>query len=209
MQRLLDQIGRTPRLTVINLLKRSQGLTVRELAAKLDMSYMGVKQICLDLEKDGFLDTFRRHRGIGRPELLYRLTDKANALFPQADNSMALSMLDQARKLYGSGAAEKMLFLHFQEKTEEYAANAKGETLESRVRSLAKLRDREGYTADLVEENPPLQVIERHHPMQPLLEAYPNAVNLERDMIQKVLGAPVRFEQAGTGAAWERRIIVG
>lgn len=208
MQRLLAQIGRTPRLTVINLLKRSQGHTVRELAGKLDMSYMGVKQICLDLEKDGYLDTFRRHRGIGRPELLYRLTAKANDLFPQADNALALSMLDQARKLFGAGAPDKMLYLHFQQKTETYAADVPDDTLEKKVRWLTKLRDREGYTADFV-EGEPLQIIERHHPMQPLLDTYPTVINLERDMLQKVLGAPVRFEQAGTGAAWERRIFVG
>ena len=30
---------------------------------------MGVKQHCLNLERDGYLGTFRRHRGVGRPEL--------------------------------------------------------------------------------------------------------------------------------------------
>src|SRR5688572_32874603 len=100
MQRLLSQIGRSQRLAVVNHLKRSaDGLTVAVLAARLGMSYMGAKQHCIELERDGYVDTFRRHRGVGRPELLYRLTTKAQDLFPQADNTLSISLLEQARKL--------------------------------------------------------------------------------------------------------------
>ena len=56
MQRLISQIGRSQRLSVINALKHSPELTVQELADRMNMSYMGVKQHCLDLAKDGYLD---------------------------------------------------------------------------------------------------------------------------------------------------------
>lgn len=199
MQRLLAQIGRTQRLNAINVLKRSAGLTVRELAGELGMSYMGAKQICLDLEKDGFLQTFRRHHGVGRPEILYSLTDKAQALFPQADNAVVLSLLDQARKLFGAGAPEKLLYLHYQKLAEGYLARLEGvgDALE-RARKFAKVRDQEGHIANLVEE--PLRLVERHHPLQAVLATYPEIAALEKDMVQKVLRMTVTREQTGDGA---------
>jgi predicted ArsR family transcriptional regulator len=198
MQRLISQIGRSQRLAVVNLLKRSQGLTVRELAQRLGMSYMGVKQHCLTLERDGYLGTFRRHRGVGRPELLYHLTTKAQDLFPQADNLLSISLLRQARKLYGATAAEKILFLHFQEKAKAYVGKVQGETPLDRAKSFARLRDREGHMADF-EAEPAPQIIERHHPMQALFEAFPEAVGMERDLFQRVIGVAVRREQRQTG----------
>lgn len=202
MQRLLAQIGRTQRLNAINVLKRSAGLTVRELAGELGMSYMGAKQICLDLEKDGFLQTFRRHHGVGRPEILYSLTEKAQALFPQADNGVVLSLLDQARKLFGAGAPEKLLYLHYQKLTESYLVKLGDiSDLAERAGKLARIRDQEGYIANLLEE--PLRIVERHHPLQGVLDTYPEIVTMEKDMFQKVLRLSVTREQTGSGPAMQ------
>jgi len=125
--------------------------------------------------------------------LLYYLSKKAQDLFPQADNALVISLLEQARKLYGTSAAEKILFLHFQEKTKEYAARVKGETVLDRVKWLVRLRDKEGHVATL-ETEPVLRIVERHHPSGALFEIFPEAAAMEREMIQKVLGVPVRRE---------------
>ena len=58
-QRLIQQVGRSARLRVLNELKRTEGLCVADLAARLGMSYMGIKGVCLDLEKRGLLGTWR------------------------------------------------------------------------------------------------------------------------------------------------------
>ena len=81
-QRLLAEIGRTQRLEILNTLKRTEGLSVNELVAKMKMSYMGIKQHCLTLERDGYLDTWRRPQKMGRPEMVYRLTRRTHDLFP-------------------------------------------------------------------------------------------------------------------------------
>src|SRR5438552_14263485 len=80
-QRLIAEIGRTQRLEIINSLKRSRGMSVNELVEKMKMSYMGIKQHCLTLERDGYLDTWRRPQKMGRPEMVYRLTRRSHDLF--------------------------------------------------------------------------------------------------------------------------------
>lgn len=207
MQRLLSEIGRSQRLAVVNLLKRSMGMTVREMAAKLQMSYMGVKTICLGLEKDGYVKTTRRNHGVGRPELLHLLTPKAHDLYPQEDNQLAISLLQQAKKLYGTAAAEKILFLHFQQKTEEYVEQVNGTTVADKAASLARVREREGYMAEC-QKSPKLCLIERHHPMRALQDSFPEITTLERDMFQRVLGAPVRTENRNAGGNRETLFFV-
>ena len=68
-QRLISEIGRTQRLDIINSLKRTKGMSVNELVEKMGMSYMGIKQHCITLHRDGYLDTWRRPQKMGRPEI--------------------------------------------------------------------------------------------------------------------------------------------
>ena len=199
-QRLIAEIGKSQRLRVVNRLKRTQGLSVGELAEALGMSYMGVKQHCIELERLGYLDTWRRPRAAaqgGRPELAYRLTRKAHELFPVASNATTLALLDSAQALYGPLAPEKLLFLVFQRKTEACLARVKGETLEERARQFAAIRDAEGCMAELEADGAGLRIVEHHSPMADLLAAYPALLHrLEQEMAGRVLRAPVKREQS-------------
>ena len=66
---LLRDLSRPKLLDIVMLLKRSPGLSVNEMSGALCMSYMGVKQNCVQLEKLGYLDTWLRPKKAGgRPE---------------------------------------------------------------------------------------------------------------------------------------------
>ena len=193
-QKLISEIGKSQRLAVVNKLKRTQGLAVGELATVLNMSYMGVKQHCVELHKEGYLDTWRRPRPLGRPEMLYRLTQKAHDLFPQSSNAVTIDLLESASALYGPSAAEKLLFTVFQKKAQHYVARLKGDTVAARAKALARLRDHEGCMADFINAEP-LQIVEHHSPILDLLQAFPIVARLEAEMFQRILGTPVRREE--------------
>src|SRR3954449_2374162 len=116
-QKLLAEIGRTQRLEILNSLKRSKGMSVNELVRKMKMSYMGIKQHCLTLQRDGYLDTWRRPQKMGRPEMVYRLTRRSHDLFPTDSNRLTIELLRSAQEIYGPNAPEKLLYSVFKKKT--------------------------------------------------------------------------------------------
>jgi predicted ArsR family transcriptional regulator len=193
-QKLITQIGKSQRIKIINALKRTQGLPVGELAARLEMSYMGVKQHCLSLHADGFLDVWRRPVPVGRPEMLYRLTVRAHELFPTTSNQTTIELLNASAKLFGASAPEKLLFLIFQQKTEGYLSRLKGETLLEKAECLARVRDVDGYMADLETEGG-LRIVEHHSPMRDLVQAFPTVTRLETELFQRLLRVPVEREE--------------
>jgi predicted ArsR family transcriptional regulator len=194
----------------LNELKRTQGLCVADLAARLKMSYMGVKGICLDLEKRGLLDTWRQPQKIGRPQMLYRVTQRAHDLFPTESNSMTLDLLESAQKLFGGAAAEKLLLVTFQKKTELYQVRIRGEALEERVKWLARLRDHEGCMAEYkVDPGGGFQIVEHHSPILDLLRAFPIIAKLETDMFQRLLGVEVRREEQGASGLFLATYFLG
>src|SRR5919198_3040376 len=140
-QRLISEIGRTQRLDIINSLKRTKGMSVNELVEKMGMSYMGIKQHCITLHRDGYLDTWRRPQKMGRPEMVYRLTRRTHDLFVTDSNKLTLDLLKSVQEVYGANAPEKLLYNVFAKKTAALKAKVKGETVADRAKWLAKLRD--------------------------------------------------------------------
>ncbi len=143
-------LSRGQRMEVLALLKRTGGLAVRALAERMDMSYMGVKQYCLELEKQGFLEVRREPRSegqTGRPTLVYRLTPKAHSLFPTATNDLTLELLEAVQRVYGPSAPEKLLYAVFQRRAETYRAALSDAGITgdaARVLEFSRMRDYEG-----------------------------------------------------------------
>ncbi len=203
-QRLLETVGRSARLRVLNELKRTaDGLAVGPLAERLGMSYMGVKDLCVDLEKRGLLDTWRQAQKVGRPHLLYRLTARAHDLFPTASNRLTIELLEAAQKLYGPASAEKLLMVTFQRAAERLGARLRGERLAERAASLAHLRDEEGHMC-AVETGPDgaARLVEHHSPILDVLRAFPLVGKLEADLFTQLLRVPVRREETGAAGLY-------
>ena len=203
-QRLLAEIGRTQRLEIINSLKRTKGMSVNELVDKMGMSYMGIKQHCLTLQRDGYLDTWRRPQKMGRPEMVYRLTRRSQDLFPADSNHVTMELLDSTKDIYGANAPEKLLYSIFEKRTGALKAKVKGESVAERAKWLAKVRDGEGFMAEFrpTEKDGP-QILECHSPVMNLLEKYPIIGRLEQEMFEGVLGTKVRREETRTSGLYE------
>lgn len=205
--RIARDIAKPQTFAILDLLKRSTGLPVKDLAKAMKMSYMGVKQHCLELEKKGFLDTWRRPGEVGRPEKLYRLTAKAAAFYPEAGNELTLEILHSIQQIYGPSAPDKLLFNHFAKKTEAYLKKVKGRSTSERATAFAKLRNLEGHCAE-VEYDPQagFRLVEYHHPMKEIATAFPSIRQMETQMIQKILMTDVqRVEERASGltkVAW-------
>lgn len=191
---LLRDILHSPVLDIIQHLKRSTGMSVKELGAAMKMSYMGVKQHCVEMEKAGLLDTWRKPKGAGRPEKIYRLTSKADALFDCGGPALTLDILLTADRVYGETAAPRLLFAYFQAKTESYTAKlAKTLGVEERARLLAKLRSAEGCVSSCEsDEHGHLLLVEHHRPLRELAARYEIVDELECEMIERLMGSEVR-----------------
>jgi predicted ArsR family transcriptional regulator len=203
-QRLIAEIGRTQRLAIINSLKRTRGMSVNELVDKMGMSYMGIKQHCLTLQRDGYLDTWRRPQRMGRPEMVYRLTRRSHDLFQADSNQLTLDLLKSAQEIYGANAPEKLLYNVFEKNTKALKAKVKGETVIERAKWLARFRDVEGHMAQFKNdgEGGP-HILECHSPIINMLERYPIIARLEQEMFEKILRTPVRRQMIHNSGLYE------
>ena len=202
----ISEVGRSQRMRIIETLKKTQGLSVNELGERLKLSYMGVKQHCDELERNGYVDTWRRPKPVGRPEMVYRLTPKAQVFFPKATNATTIEILHAANRLYGHAAGEKLLYSVFALKTEEYMRKLRGNTVLELAEMLVKIRDQEGYMSE-VSRDEPIAIVEYHSPIFDLLDAFPLVRRLEREMMERVLGVRIEREEEMASGLYRCRFL--
>lgn len=196
-------------VAVIGELKVSGGLPVSELARRLEASYMAVKQYCTDLQELGYLERKRVPRTeVGRPEIFYRLTAKADALFPQAGVALTLDILEAVKALFGATAPDRLLFQHFQQRLEHWKPKlAKAKSLVEKATLLADLREKDGchcrckYDADRG-----FRIEEYHNPLLAVFERYPYAVQLELKTLEQALGTKIARREVPGGKAGPARV---
>ncbi len=179
-------------------------MSVNQLVEKMKMSYMGIKQHCLTLERDGYLDTWRRPQKMGRPEMVYRLTRRTHDLFTSDSNQFTLDLLHAVQEIYGPNAAEKLLFNIFERKTAALKEKVRGDSVAERAKWLSRMRDGEGYMSQFTtNENGGPQILECHSPLLNLLDRFPILGRLEQDMFEAILGTSVRREESRASGLFE------
>jgi predicted ArsR family transcriptional regulator len=199
---LLQKLVKSQKYQILAEIKRSQGLSVAELCKRVNLSYMGVKQHCISLERDGYLDTWRRPKGMGRPEKAYRLTSRAQDFFPSEYTNLTCLILDSLATVYGPAAPEKILFQIYQTQSVQLRSHVAGVTLEERARALAAWRGQEGYMSEYYMDPDARQhqIIEYHSPVLSILERLPIVRELEEKLFENVLQARViRTEERISG----------
>jgi predicted ArsR family transcriptional regulator len=189
--KILRQVSKPHWFEIIELIKCSHGLSVGELSQALGMSYMGIKKHCLAMHKLGYLETWRRPKDIGRPEKIYRLSAKLNALFPGIGDEVSLAILEAATQVE-SIAAEKILFAFFRHLGETMQPEVNASSVPERAAQLAKARTSRGYFSKVdTAEDGSLALAEWHNPLAPLFDRFPMVERMECQMFEKLLGAHI------------------
>ena len=196
-------------VSTIEELKLAGGLPVSELSRRMDASYMAVKQYCEDLEELGYLERSRIPRTeVGRPEIFYRLTSKADALFPEAGTSFTLEFLETLKPIFGDSAPEKLLFQYFQQQQEHWLPKlSKAKSLVEKATLLAGLREKAGcFGRCKYDPEKGFRIEEYHHPLQRIFDKYPRAIAMELRAIEQSLGTKVVRKEIPGGKAGPARV---
>jgi predicted ArsR family transcriptional regulator len=134
---------------ILFLLKTRGPLTAAALAKSLRITPMGVRQHLAWLAGEGLVAHTDERVGVGRPKRHWRLTDKAQARFPDSHAQMTVELLAAVRSVFGAGGLERLIAERERETLARYKQAMRGtRTVVDRARKLAHLRTEEGYMAE-------------------------------------------------------------
>lgn len=193
------------RRAIINLLKQEGAMDSQELASRLGVSAMAVRQHLYALQEEQLVTYQEEARAMGRPAKLWQLTSAADRLFPDSYAELTLSLLNSVKEAFGDAGLEQLLDVRTRHQINAYQALMPiQESLQQKLEALATLRTEEGYMAEIQSlDDGSFLLIEHHCPICAAATACTGLCARELEIFERVLGQDViveRTEHIVTGA---------
>jgi predicted ArsR family transcriptional regulator len=182
---------------LLMLLKMRGAQTTRTLAGALDITVPGVQQHLSRLEADGLVRSAQSGGGVGRPALLWSLTDSAAKRFPDTHAELTVTLIESIRRSLGNAALEAVIAEREATSRARYRAHVGTvKSLKARLRRLAEMRSEEGYMAEVERgANGGWIFAENHCPICAAAQSCQGFCRHELDLFRDVLGAEVAVER--------------
>jgi len=182
----------TSRSAALTLLKRAPNSSLDQVASGLGISKVAALAHMQRLETDGLVERAYQAGHVGRPRVLFRLTDKGVTLFPQAYTEMSICALEFIEKRLGRAAVGELLSQRAGEVSDRNWARVRSGPLPARVSELARVRTEGGYMAEVSRRRQGSVELREHNcPILALARQYPEACETERRMFESLLKARV------------------
>lgn len=187
----------TTRSKILDMLKRDGGLNATDMARRLGISAMAVRQHLYGLAEDGLAVSEAQPDGVGRPTKLWRLTAAADAFFPQGYSELTADLMGYVRDAFGDEGMDKIVHLRTHDQIANYQARMNGASgLAARLQALAEIRTAEGYMAEVSSSGDDYIFAENHCPICAAARLCTGLCAAELELFRTVLGAGVRVERA-------------
>ena len=196
---ITQPLGENPESTqqaVLLHLKRSGELTVADLCKILGITSMAVRRHLSVMQQDGLIDSRMVRQLRGRPTYKYKLTDKAEALFPSGFQNLAVDLLDLVYEQSGHQGVMELLGRRNDRLATRLQPRVSGKGPRERVAEVAKIFTEFGYMTDwepLPDGN--FIMYQRHCAVHDLANQYRQLCALEPGLMENLLGMKVTRQQ--------------
>jgi predicted ArsR family transcriptional regulator len=195
------------RRAIVNLLKTEGAMDSAQLAERLGLTAMAVRQHLYTLQGEKLVTAEERPVPVGRPAKHWRLTRAADRLFPDAYAELSVALIDALGDAFGAEGLTRVLAARSARQRADYAARiAPTAPLEEKLQQLARVRTEEGYMADVKRDGDEgFLFIENHCPICAAATACKGFCATELELFQTVLGPGIRIERAEHIVSGDRR----
>src|SRR5215203_3186862 len=144
---------RKTRRAITKLLKTDGPIDSAQLAERLGLTAMAVRQHLYALQREGLVAAEERPVPIGRPAKFWRLTRDADRLFQESYAELTVALIDSVKDAFGDEGLERVLTSRCARQRVDYGRRIKqGDSLQKKLQELAKVRTEEGYMAEVKKE---------------------------------------------------------
>src|SRR5215467_3637119 len=138
------------RRAIVKLLKTEGAMDAAQLATRLHLTAMAVRQHLYELQREKLVTAEERPVPLGRPAKYWRLTPDADRLFPDAYAELSVDLIDALTDTFGDDGLRRVIESRGSKQRADYMARIPHSApLKEKVRWLARIRTGEGYMAEV------------------------------------------------------------
>jgi len=176
---------------VLNYLRKHGSTGVTELAGAAGVTPVSIRHHLSTLQAEGLITAAEIHSGVGRPKLVYSLTQTALERFPTKYMRLTDRLLDEMKSAIPTLMIERMFAAIAQDIATDHASKFEGKVLEEKIAILVEVLGEEGFMAAWNKVGDAYHLTEYNCPYFTLGQRHPEVCTLDHTLISKVLDTAV------------------
>jgi predicted ArsR family transcriptional regulator len=176
-------------LILQNLLKKPRS-SINELAKSVGINNISVRHHLINLQAEGVIMAEEERHGVGRPRLVYYLTEKGLERFPAGYLRLTNRLIEQMKKSLPEKTFQELFEQLAQELAETYTEKTKKLSLEGKMEFLKETMTKEGFSIE-IEKTPDGYFINTIScPYYHVSQKHPEVCLMDQAIISSILAIP-------------------
>ena len=176
--------------------------SINKLAEAVGINPISVRHHLTNLQMEGLVDAQEERHGVGRPRLVYVLTEEGMERFPTRYMRLTTRLLAQMKESMPQPMVSKLFTQVAEDLAAEYTEQLKGMSMEERLETVKTLLAEEGFTVEWEKTEDGYRIHEITCPYLQIGQNHPEVCTVDQTLISRMLAVPAnKVECILTGSA--------
>jgi len=184
------QTIRTTRERILQTLLANPRSTINDIADAVSINPISVRHHINSLQVEGLIELEEERHGVGRPHLVYSLSERGLERFPTRYVSLTNRLLDQLKETLPEQQVSRIFTQLASGMASSYASKAQKMTLEERLQYVKEILAQEGFSIEWERTNGQIQIHEITCPYPQVGQNHPEVCAVDQTIISTVLNIP-------------------
>jgi len=192
----MGEIGmKSTRDRILQTLLKHPGSTISDLAEAVGINPISVRHHLTNLQMEGLVSADEERHGVGRPRLIYSLTEHGMEKFPTRYLRLTTRLLDQLKSSLPQPMVSKLFAEMATSLAEDYTQQMQGLSMEERLELIRELLAEEGFTVEWEKFEDQYRIHEITCPYFQIGQNHPEVCTVDQTLISKMLAVPAEKVQ--------------
>lgn len=164
--------------------------TITELAEAVDINTISVRHHLTNLQAEGLIQASEERHGVGRPRLVYSLTDTGLEKFPTRYMTLTNRLLEQLKTTLTQEEINQVFIRMAKSLATEHLDRIKKLPIEQKLDAIRKSLGDEGFMIEWQKIGEDYQIIEKACPFYHVGQSHPEVCIMDQTVISTMLSIP-------------------
>ena len=180
---------------ILQTLHRQPKRTINELAEAVSINPISVRHHLTNLQMEGLVAEDEERHGVGRPRLVYFLTEVGLENFPTRYLRLTTRLLAQMKETMPEPVVRNLFNQIAEDLAQEYEGQMKGLSMEERLDFVKTMLGEEGFTVEWEKKGKQYEIHEISCPYYQIGISHPEVCTVDQTLISKMLAVPAEKVQ--------------
>ncbi|MBI5945199.1 MAG: winged helix-turn-helix transcriptional regulator [Chloroflexi bacterium] len=169
--------------------------TINVLAEAVGINPISVRHHLTNLQMEGLVEGQEERHGVGRPRLVYVLTNEGMERFPTRYMQLTTRLLSQMKETMSGPVVANLFNQIAEDLASHYSSDLQGLSMEERLDLVQEMLAQEGFTVEWEKKGGQYEIREISCPYYQIGVAHPEVCTVDQTLISKMLALPANKVQ--------------